>query len=725
MLSGEKLAQNSPTYNTDIDTQLLSDFIYDLNIARRQLTLYPEGHPQIASSCAVVLGILERLCQFRDEITLGIAPDALVFEQSRLDEQNPVYRDFARFMSSLDVASISFHKDLTAEELINYSRSLKEDNHNIAEAGGLHNLLKTKGVKNIRIESIDYSHFQQNRSDSHNGSDSKDLWDSFINGLIGKTLDQDGEAISDVTGSNEEILAQMLNSGKQSDYDQLISQFIAAARTKQPDPKHGERLKQLTAKLGPDVKRNFLNSTFQTLNRIADLSTEDLLAFPPELLTEALEQQNREQSNISSRLIDLLGQFSSTAASQGTKTVSTAAPLDDEIVKARIDIMLLEDNHDEYVPSEYQRALEKILDGRIAGDIAPAAALKLKASMERQSVERQCCAILFNMLEDQVDQETEILIQDNLAELARFFLDTGDFISLKEIFTRWSNYLYSGRANARYLDEKVLADQTRTAFIHEVLDSFALWKDEKYDEICSYIHEVGEAYAEELVERLADEEQMSLRKTWMKLLVELGNRGHQIIMQKLDDERWYLVRNLLIVLGRQREAIPTKAAHKLAGHHHPRVRQEALRILFKSNPATANRLLLKELSGGHDESICAAAQIADLSDDPKILHQLHQLLQTELQSDEDLKKKKQLLDALALIGKPESIPVLAKLLKKKGFIRSRRQKEFHAEIIKHLGAFPQQASEPLLNSVVAGRDRTQSLLARNQLNSYKQPEGRA
>lgn len=77
-----------------------------------------------------------------------------------------------------------------------------------------------------------------------------------------------------------------------------------------------------------------------------------------------------------------------------------------------------------------------------------------------------------------------------------------------------------------------------------------------------------------------------------------------------------------------------------------------------------------------------------------------------------------LLNTLAYHGKPETIPILAKLLKRKGFIRSRRQKSFQKEIVNHLGAFPRHTSEPLLNAIIKGRDRTQSQLAKIQLDSY-------
>ncbi len=72
-----------------------------------------------------------------------------------------------------------------------------------------------------------------------------------------------------------------------------------------------------------------------------------------------------------------------------------------------------------------------------------------------------------------------------------------------------------------------------------------------------------------------------------------------------------------------------------------------------------------------------------------------------------------LLNTLAYHGKPETIPILAKLLKRKGFIRSRRQKSFQKEIVNHLGAFPRHTSEPLLNAIIKGRDRTQSQLAKS------------
>ncbi|MBN1957515.1 MAG: hypothetical protein JXQ81_00955 [Desulfuromonadales bacterium] len=710
----------------DLDTQLLSDFIYALNIARRQLALYPPEHPQIQASSEAALAIFAKLCQFRETITLGVAPETLVFENNWLDGSNPVYRDFSHFLSALDIAAISFHSGLDAQELIQFNQILSQSWPEGEEANDIPQRLAIANITHVAVMPVNYAVFQGAEGAAQE-TESGLLWEDFLHGLLGEQLDPDGHAIGVADRLNSELLAEIMNSseqglsGKNIDYDQVISSFVAKIQGQEQQSLGAVSAEfgQLTQKLNPAMKRNFLNSTFRALRQHPQAAETLLQNFPQELLQASLHHVNSQEDNISARLVDLLGQFSTAASSDKHLTSGTSAKLPDEILQSRIDVLLLEDNHDEFLPSDYQKTLDKILTGEIRGTIEPQMARDLKNNLEKQSVEKQCCTIIFNMLHNRVDQDVENLLQDNLSELSHFFLDTGDFQALRDIYLGWSQHLYNGMAQARFLDEKVLAEHTGDVFMNLVLDSIELWGKDKYDDICAYIKEIGEPYTELLIERLANDEQMSQRKTWMKLLVELGKKGHQIIFQHLDDKRWYLIRNLLIVLGKQREAMPMKAVHQLTAHPHPKVRQEAIRILFRLNPATANRLLLKELSSGNRQSLPAAVQLAEISQDDKVLNQLHHLLQSEGHTEEDFALKKQILNTLAFLGRPESIPVLAKLLKKRGFIRSRRDKDFHQEIINHLGAYPRHASEPLLNAIINGRDRSASHLARRQIELHQ------
>ena len=101
---------NSPTDN--LDKPLLTAFLHELNIARRKLLLYPADHPQVSASTSKTLEILNELFYSDPVITLGIAPNALYFEQLWLDKEDSTNQEFAKFFSALGIASISFHKGL-------------------------------------------------------------------------------------------------------------------------------------------------------------------------------------------------------------------------------------------------------------------------------------------------------------------------------------------------------------------------------------------------------------------------------------------------------------------------------------------------------------------------------------------------------------------------------------------------------------------------------------
>ncbi len=272
--------------------------------------------------------------------------------------------------------------------------------------------------------------------------------------------------------------AQESGQNKDRNYGQLIASFISElpSQAQKNKTNFGKQFGILVNNLTPELKQIFLNSTFKVLTQNPQVATEILPSLPQDLLTESLELQNREQHNISARLVDLLGQFSTTSQTKKPHTTNgTAAELDDDMLKARVELLLLEDNHDEYLPSGYQATLSKILTGEITGDIDHKTSQRLKINLEKQSVERQCCSIVFNLLNSGVDAELEDLIQENLANRSYFFLDTGDFTSLLNIFIRWSSYLYSANSRTRFLDEKVIATQTRIPFMNEVLDSVELW----------------------------------------------------------------------------------------------------------------------------------------------------------------------------------------------------------------------------------------------------------
>ena len=93
-----------------------------------------------------------------------------------------------------------------------------------------------------------------------------------------------------------------------------------------------------------------------------------------------------------------------------------------------------------------------------------------------------------------------------------------------------------------------------------------------------------------LVDLLADEDNRSRRRVLVGLLSDVAADDPTPIVDRLSDDRWYVVRNLLTVL--RDTSTPTASAAVLAAVDHPdgRVRVEALRAMGTSDPGALARL---------------------------------------------------------------------------------------------------------------------------------------
>ncbi len=684
----------------------LSGFIQDLNIFQRQLKLYPPGHPQLTQSCDAVLRALAQTCQSGQDIHLGIAPDNILFEGQWQEAGNRAIRDFAQFLSSYRIASIRFFRNLSAKEVLGFYQLLSTEGNETGVNQELPKQLQQQGIHQIQIVLVDFGAFQADDGDS---SDSP--WNDFITELLNEK-----HSLSDTIESAE--IARAINQGKchTDNLDPLISNLISRfASEPREEAEVPLQVAEVVEQLHPQIQERFTDSILNALSGHPDLTSQFLNSFPQHLLKTAIHRQSQNKETVSARLIDLLEEFADNDDILTTPAALDIEKIDTDVLNAQIDILLLEDSHSQFVPDVYQTTLKNILNQQMTSSLPEHVALKLRNSLKTLAIENQCVNIIFNMLSNGVDSEAEKSLQHNLTEMARFYLDTGDFTTLREIFVNWAEYLYSGKANARFLDETVLALQTSELFMSDVLDHVEIWGAEKGGEISAYIFEVGEPYAELLINRLGKEKQLSKRRIWVRLLEELGKKAAQLLTQTLKDQRWYLVRNVLLILSKlDKETIPIREIRPLATHEHPKVRQEALRIIFRFDPMMANRQLLKDLSGGNRESISAAVEIADQSHDGKVLAQLHLLLQIDHNRDPDLQIRRKTLETLSMIGKPQTIPVLARLLQKK-LLRRRREKDFQLEIIRSLGGYPRRSVLPLLHSLQSGRDKTERELVEKQL----------
>jgi hypothetical protein len=722
--------QNLP----DLDTQMLSNFIYEINIARRHMSTYPTGHPMIDTATDKVLLLLELLFEFRPEIGLGVAREALMFEGEWLDRKNPVYRDFAAFLFRRGIASIHFMRHADRDELIRLNQLLRSERDEIQKHGGYATLLDIQQISHVKIVPIDYQSFtnveEERISRSDYDSEREPLWENFLHGMMEGVIDPEGSGIYMPTDFDPRLVAGILNrkaegqgmNGKEN-YDAVITSFIGSANTAGSGSRGvgrkgaaSEELGEFINALNPELRRQFLNSTFRTLDTNPDNADSVLKSFPKELILDSLNQVNQQKMQVSGNILNLLGKLAKHQEAQSTgSTIQGSNSLDKHETDRRMRLIFREEDNEKFIPEAYQNALNTIVSSEQIDLLKNDEMEALRATLDSQSVERQTSAIALEIISAGAKSEMETTLQRNLVDLARFFLETGDFIALGDLHQRWVDYLDRDELASFFLAEEVLGTLHSREFVTETLDSLERFGSDKQEEVRNYILTVGTPFADELINYLAESESMTVRRYYMNCLRDMGGDAHEAIFGYLDDERWYLVRNLVIVLAQQQNPTLVKKLYPLIDYPHPRVHQEILKLMFRYNRPRAERLLLEELQSRDIATQFYAAQIADRTRNKAVQRQMLKILHDGALNEKGLELKIQILRSLAKIGDAGVVAFLESLINSGNLLRPNLFRRLKHEAIKTLSQYPTQVASPILEELARSTNSEISSLATEQL----------
>ena len=164
----QSLAQELPP-----DTRILSEAVIELNISRKNVSIYPPGHAQITKSIDRAYDVMLKLFAVRDEMTLGVAKDTLFVGQDYLDQKNPVYRDFALSLNAQGITAVTFKNGLDLGELDRFHRIITTRPEDILGAGGIEKVVASMDVPHVTVTPIDYDSFHLTEEDEIFKSEAK------------------------------------------------------------------------------------------------------------------------------------------------------------------------------------------------------------------------------------------------------------------------------------------------------------------------------------------------------------------------------------------------------------------------------------------------------------------------------------------------------------------------------------------------------------------------
>ena len=181
-------------------------------------------------------------------------------------------------------------------------------------------------------------------------------------------------------------------------------------------------------------------------------------------------------------------------------------------------------------------------------------------------------------------------------------------------------------------------------------------------DILSVLGTLGETAVDALLLRLSVEESMSARRRLLAAIVCHGDLALPQILRGLQDDRWFVVRNMATLLGElARESAVEPLAHQLR-HPDRRVRREVARAVAKIGGRHVPRFLRECLSDPDPVVRQAAAAFLGAARDHLALQRLVAIADERSRDAEEHELRKTAIQALGQLGNRVAVPVLARLM---------------------------------------------------------------
>lgn len=690
---------------TRLDTKLLSNFIYQMNIVRRQGSAYPPGHQVIVTAAERTLKVLEQLTRSAPQITIGIARDRLMLGSAQLDPGNPVYREYARALFAHGLVAVTIHRELQAEELCTFCRLLACKPDEMLEQNGLVAASAAAGIEHIGLTPLDFRQFQTREvfrpSDFHPAETaaSPSPWDRFVGSLLASLEGEQTTTAPNDPSATPERLANVLSARAAAGcegYDQAITTFLRDLDREQLSQglhnRQLDRFRTFVSELQAPLRRQFLTSTFSALAVQEERAEEILSRFSNEILLDALSDLNERQGDIPPFILHLLSQL----APHGTALPHAKRP--GSPADACVPLKLVFNKHraDDFVPEDYQALLRQCPARQPAPTLPPEVIEGLRNSIDEQTMEQRLCAIISHLLQTGGSQSQQSGLKNQLAALIRHFVATGDFASLADLHRQFACRDAETTASSGDNPTAIFASYH---FTREIVRALSIWPPEKLPEIRELIHQVGTPFIPLLLDCLADEPDRTLRYQYLQLLGAMGPAICPEVFKRLHDRRWHLLRNLVVLLRGLQDPSHMGAIKPLLRHPHERVRREALKTAFHFRDACADPALLRELD--HSPSPFPwAIGLARHSRDPRVFHRLLTLLRETGLSAEGLAVRLAVIASLGEIGNPLALTELEKTLFGFSLCHPQRHRRLQCRIAESLAQYPPETTAALRRRLI-------------------------
>lgn len=711
-----------------VEANALAGLITELNIARRNRTSYPKGHPVITASLQKTVATYNALMATSQEILIAPTRSLLIINGVALDKSNLVFRSFAKVLFECGIGLLQLLPGLTVDELHRFIVILGLKREEIQLHGGIEQLWVKSGITSILIRPIRYDLLKTTEESSVSAEPitRNNLWERFANAF----------ALNEINAADDGFDPQLLAEALNLYYAKNPAEFAASKslnaiselmhNASGLDPSTGlqgdtsfDKIAEFMEQLNPELRRQLLSCSLGSIASELDLHAEKMLSsFSSEVIISTLDDVNKSRLSLPPVLMSLLNKLGSQAASRDHEqaTLPNEAIPDKDELGQRMKTLFREQSSEQFVPELYQAKLDRIMTADQIQIIQSEEIHELQDALNPKLIDNRISEIILQLIMlDPTEADTKAL-SDNLASMCAYFLETGDYQQLIKIMhdSRDQRLPASFRTAIKDFFEQ-------RSFIEELLNGLHTWGKSSFDQIKVLIAQIGEPCCEPILDALAEENSMSLRRFMIDRLLEIGLPAGQAISARLSDSRWYYIRNLIVILRTMNDTSAVEAVKPLCHHADARVRLEAVKTLLHFRDPSIEQKILRDLDGSDHNLKLEAIRMAEKSCSPEIIGRLLSILKRSGLSSSEYELKSAVVHSLGQLGQPEVLPEFGKILGSRNLLHPLLHTRLKLDIVRSLELYPLSLARSILARLADGNDEVAAQAAEslNKLGANK------
>ena len=690
-----------------LDARLLSYAIIELNISRRNVSIYPKDHPSVERSLSRTYGFLEKLFEIRSEITLAVAKDTIIIDDFKLDKKNPVFREFALNLSKMNIAYVTLKTGITQDELYQFHSFLLEKVED-SSVDKIREVLKSYNLMHISIGFLDYGAFSFAESETSKTNKERTLWERYIFGLLVGTLKSE-EVADELKNIPPNILAQLLNkvsdeNFKEESYDRVITTYMRSSADSIFTSKDLKKMLQLIKNLRPELKKHFVSTTVKHFSRNIDSTYQALKKMSMEEIIGMLDVINEQKISIPAPLMNLLDKLSDISRGNlGSMKLADGLIVDDIFLVPEIDNIFKQGGFETLLNDTYQKEIQKLLNIHAEG-FKTSQLIEFESEFNDDLIEKKFNQIMLELMVSPTttSQEYQAYI-DLVKEQADQLLWIGEY---RQILTLL-NLIETNKAQDRFADinSEALERFHSAEFLVPFVDSLRILGKQKRQEVTELCEYYDQKIVPHLIDALIGEDSQMTRRFLMDLLKQLGDKVIPEAIKRLDDDRWFVKRNMLYILGQTNIKDVAEHIYPYCRHENLKVSFEALRCLLYSEEKYAIDTIKEYLYSGNRDRIDQAVALSGSFRINEAVDDLLKMLKKSEMTGADFYDKIPVVSALGDIGDPRTVGTLREMLAKKSILFKGVSDRLKEEIYKTLSCYPYESVRDLIEAGLKSKNK--------------------